>query len=191
MFGLKKKTEDETVDFSAPLARALKNPVDRQATPAGKPIDPELRQMLSAIEATFYVIDQVREVLSEASQLVLRAKDVEQLAGRALLAEQFDELRQSITQILEDADSDAQQLLGSPAKPLSAQLNAQSRYTIAPARLDISEGGLNLPPPVEAFSTTSEIAGILGALEQALGKLDDISSDYMRDAKFLISRLEK
>ena len=191
MFGLKKKTEDVAVDFSAPLERALKNPLQPQEVVTDYKPSPELRETLSAIEASFYVIDQVREVLIEASQLVLRAKDIEELAGRALLAEQYDELRQSITHILEDADADALKLLGPDAKPKSATLSSHSNYTVDPACLDVSEDGLDLPPPAEAFSSTAEVADVLGHLEKALAKVDRTAGYYMKDAQFLISRLEK
>ncbi|WP_306250247.1 hypothetical protein [Parvularcula sp. IMCC14364] len=195
MFSLKKKArpEEPAVDFSRPLQRALNNPLKSKNDPAsiaGR-IDPDLRLTLSAIEASFFVIDRIREILTEAAQLVLRAKDVDDLAARAMLAEQYDELRQSVCDVLHNADEDAQHLIGPEAMPLTATLNFHSIYTVDPVCLNIEEAGLNLPPPREAFAQTGEIAQTLGHLEKALEKIDRTANYYMKDAKFLITRLEK
>ncbi len=190
MFGLKKVYGENSVDFSQPLQRVLNNPLN--TTTEAKPTSPhELKNILSAIESSFYVIDQIRETVAEAAELALRAKDIEEIAGRALLAEQFDELRQSVENTLKLADEDAQKLLGPAAKPLSGILNQHSKYTVDPACLDLSDAGLGLPPPVEAFASTAEIARTLKALDLALAKIDLVSADYMKDTQFLAARLEK
>ncbi|MCI5047415.1 MAG: hypothetical protein MRY59_07920 [Aquisalinus sp.] len=195
MFSLKKKVkvEEPTVDFSRPLQRALNNPLKSQNDPASiaNRIDPDLRLTLSAIESSFFVIDRIREILTEAALLVLRAKDVEDMAGRAMLAEQYDELRQAITDALETADEEARLLIGAEATSLTATLNFHSSYTVDPVCLTISEEGLHLPPPRDAFAQTREIAETLGYLEKALEKIDRTANYYMKDAKFLITRLEK
>ena len=179
----------EVIDLSASLVRALHNPLKTAAAPTKTRPDAEIRTALTNIEATFYAIDAIRELLVEACQLVLKAKDIDDLAGRSLLAEQYDEMRERLNGIIAALDPEADALIGPTAKPLQVTLNA-STYMVQTCRLDISETGLNLTPPAMAFESLSEIAAKLGELDGAVSKVDRASQFYMQDAQFLIRKLE-
>lgn len=92
------------MDVAGGLNRALKNvqsaaEVEQSSKQEqqGNPV----RDALSAIEAALYAIDRVRDILEQACEVVLSARDVEEIGGRAMLAESYDELRLSIDEALE------------------------------------------------------------------------------------------
>ncbi|MEE9330188.1 MAG: hypothetical protein V3V30_08635 [Parvularculaceae bacterium] len=178
-------------DLKASAARALKNPLrDKKKCVRENPETKPAVDALSAIEATFFVIDEIRDNLIEASELVLSAMTAKDVASRSIFAERYDELRQSITKLVEQADPEAAKLLGQQAKGVNVSLEGSARYSLSPVDLTISETGLDLPPPAQGLSTNTEIALILEKLDEALAKLGRISNFYMRDAKFLMARID-
>ena len=183
-----KTPEQEAGDVMRSLARALNNPLKSTEKPSNRQSQ-NLRHTLRAIEASFYLLDQLRDVIVEACHLVLRANVIEDLAGRALLAEQYDELRNSIERLIAGAEEEAAALLGPAAEGITATLNATSTYTVFPTRLGLSEDSIDLPPPVEGFADTAEVARILGKLDKALDTLDQVSASYMKDAQYLMTKL--
>lgn len=183
-----KTPEQESGDVMRSLARALNNPLkstDKYRVRQSQ----DLRHTLRAIEASFYLLDQLRDVIVEACHLVLRANVIEDLAGRALLAEQYDELRHSIERLIAGAEEEASALLGPTADGITAKLNATSTYTVFPTRLSLSDDSIDLPPPIEGFADTAEVARILGKLDKALDTLDQVSASYMKDAQYLMTKL--
>ncbi|GGC96412.1 hypothetical protein [Aquisalinus flavus] len=183
-----KTPEQEAGDVMRSLARALNNPLKSAEKPAARQSQ-DLRHTLRAIEASFYLLDQLRDVIVEACHLVLRANVIEDLAGRALLAEQYDELRNAIERLIDGAEEEASALLGPSAEGITATLNATSSYTVFPTRLSLSSDSIDLPPPVEGFADTAEVARILGKLDKALDTLDQVSASYMKDAQYLMTKL--
>ncbi|MGV6801587.1 MAG: hypothetical protein ACWA5L_06675 [bacterium] len=186
-----KKNNDQEIDLSSPLARATHNPlkVDDKDQPTVPPAD--VIAALGAIEATFSVIEKIRAELIAASHLVLEAQKDPDIASRALLADQYDEKRQSIVSIASNVTDEAARLTSPEAKPIVISLSDHTDYTIDVVNLDIGEEGLNLPPPTNGFATNNELASILGFLDTAMGEIDEYSEDYMRDARFLMTRIEK
>lgn len=183
-----KTPEIEAGDVMRSLARALNNPLKSTEKPVARQSQ-DLRHTLRAIEASFYLLDQLRDVIVEACHLVLRANVIEDLAGRALLAEQYDELRNSIERLIAGAEEEASALLGPTAEGITATLNATSTYTVFPTRLSVSDDSIDLPPPIEGFADTAEVARILGKLDKALDTLDQVSASYMKDAQYLMTKL--
>lgn len=183
-----KGSDPAITDMAETLARALNNPLKSTPQPESRNAQ-DLRFTLRAIESSFYLIDQIREVLVEACHLVLRANAIDDMAGRALLAEQYDELRQSIERLIDGAEDEAATLIGPKAKGIVTTLNSVSSYTVLPSQLSLAEGGIDLPPPTEGFTDTQEIADILGKLDSALEKLDSVSAFYLKDAQYLMSKL--
>lgn len=185
-----RKRDDEQpapVDITHSLGRVLRQTPIYEVTN-----DPQLestRAGLAAIEEALYAIDAVRSILEEACDVVLSAKDVEDAAGRALLAERYDELRLSIEPALEKAAQNGGALFDPNARPIDVRLNEKAHYAISPVRLDLSEKGLPLPPPADAFAHFDEIATVLEKLDYALWKTDRAAADYCQDARFLTARL--
>lgn len=148
-----------------------------------------VRDALSAIEAALYAIDRVRDILEQACEVAVSARDVEDAGGRAMLAESYDELRLSIDEALEKIDPRAAVLIGKNHRHLDVALGGKARYSVSPVRLDVSDKGLNLPPPRDAFADIGEIDIVLEQLDKALSRADRAAASYCRDAQYLIARM--
>lgn len=181
--------EIPAMDVAAGLDRALRN---RKAVIEGADVEERenpVRDALTSIEAALYAIDRVRDILEQACEVALSAKSVEEEGGRALLAESYDELRLSINDSLEKIDPRAAILIGKGQRHIDVMLGGRAKYSVSPMRLDVSEKGLDLPPPAEAFSSYEEIDIILDHLDKALGRADRAAASYCRDAQYLIARM--
>ena len=180
------------LNVAAGLDRALKSTqtaVDaEQAAKQEEQANP-VRDALSAIEAALYAIDRVRDILEQACEVAVSARDIDEVGGRAMLAESYDELRLSIDEALEKVDPRAAVLIGKNHRHLDVTLGGKARYSVSPVRLDIGEKGLNLPPPHDAFADTGEIEAVLEQLDKALSRADRAAASYCRDAQYLIARM--
>lgn len=184
--------EDElpALDVTGGLNRALKSAQQRAGRPMHMTDENPVRDALTAIEAALYAIDRVRDILEQACEVTISAKDAEDAGGRALLAESYDELRLSINEALEKIDPRAAVLIGKGQRHIDVMLGGRTRYSVSPARLDVSENGLDLPPPADAFATDEEVDEILAHLDKALGRADRAAAGYCRDAQYLIARMK-
>lgn len=189
----RKNAREETgplpeLNVSAGVNRALRSAAESPAAPEA--IDENhVREALAVIEATLFSIDKIRDIIEQACEVALSAQAVEDAGGRALLAESYDELRLSINATLDSLDERSDTLIGKSQRHQDVKLGGKARYSISPARLDVSEAGLNLPPPRDAFATFEEISTVLEQLDTALKKADRAAAGYCRDAQFLIARM--
>ena len=160
--------------------------------PAGEAFEADhLRHALAAIEAALFAIDQTRDIIEEAYEVVLSAQETDDDGGRALLAESYDELRLSIASLVDNLDDRAASLIGKGHRQMDVKLGGKAHYSISSFRLDVSDRGLDLSPPRDAFSTTEEIEAVLAELDNALAKADRAANSYCRDAQFLINRMKE
>ncbi|WP_411817339.1 hypothetical protein [Hyphococcus sp. DH-69] len=178
------------MDVAAGLDRALRNRKAVMSEPDNDHQENPVRETLSAIEAALYAVDRIRDILEQACEVVISAKDVDDIGGRALLAESYDELRLSINEALEKSDPRAAALIGKNQHHLDVTLGGRTKYSVSPVRLDIGEKGLNLAPPVNAFANFDEIDATLSQLDYALGRADNAAASYCRDAQYLIARMK-
>ena len=158
----------------------------RDAAAARGPI----QEALTAIEVALYAIDEIRDIIEQAYEVAISAHDTSDEAGRALLAESYDELRLAITEIADSADGQSSTLVGKQRRQIDVRLGGQAHYSVSPIRLDPSDKGLALSPPRDAFSSDDEVFSVIEELDRALQKADRAAASYCRDAKFLIARLE-
>lgn len=177
-------------DVEAGVNRALRGPKVPQERSTADEKEERVREALGVIETALYAIDGVRDILEQACEVAISAKSVEDVGGRALLAERYDELRLSINDLIEKADPRATQLIGPNARHLDVTLEGKARYSVSSTRLDINERGLNVSPPRDAFSTFEEIDVVLEELDAALGRADRAAAGYCRDAQYLIARMK-
>ena len=177
-----------SIDVAAGLNRILRSSL-QPGEPERRPDTEPVRHALACIEAALYAIDTVRDVIEQAYEVALSAQDVEDVGGRALLAESYDELRLSINKTIDDLDDRAAALLGRNQRNLDVKLGGKAHYSVSPTRLDLSPKGLNLEPPRDAFATFDEINKVLAELDSALKKADRAAAGYCRDAQFLIARM--
>ncbi len=185
------ETEIPELDVAAGLNRALNNarrPAPDAAAGHAEQSNP-VRDALTAIEAALYAIDRVRDILEQACEVAVSAREVEDAGGRALLAESYDELRLSIDEALEKIDPRAGVLIGKNNRHLDVALGGKARYSVSPVRLDISDKGLDLAPPRDAFAEIEEIDAALAQLDKALSRADRAAASYCRDAQYLIARM--
>ncbi|PQA89325.1 hypothetical protein [Hyphococcus luteus] len=182
--------EIPAMDVAGGLDRALRNRKANIEEPSEETRENPVRDALTAIEAALYAIDRVRDILEQACEVALSAKDVEDEGGRALLAESYDELRLSINDSLDKIDPRAAVLIGKGQRHIDVMLGGRTKYSVSPMRLDVSEKGLDLPPPAEAFSSYEEIDIVLDHLDKALGRADRAAASYCRDAQYLIARMK-
>lgn len=182
--------EIPAMDVAGGLDRALRNRRANIEESNEETRENPVRDALTAIEAALYAIDRVRDILEQACEVALSAKDVEDEGGRALLAESYDELRLSINDSLDKIDPRAAVLIGKGQRHIDVMLGGRTKYSVSPMRLDVSEKGLDLPPPAEAFSSYEEIDIVLDHLDKALGRADRAAASYCRDAQYLIARMK-
>lgn len=190
--GKKNDAEDEipAMDVAGGLDRALRNRRAVIEEPSVETRENPVREALAAIEAALYAIDRVRDILEQACEVTISAKDVADAGGRSLLAESYDELRLSINEALDKIDPRAAVLIGKGQRHIDVILGGRTKYSVSPIRLDVSEKGLDLPPPVDAFATYDEIDNVLSQLDKALGRADRAAANYCRDAQYLIARMK-
>ncbi len=182
--------EIPAMDVAAGLDRALRNRKANIEEPDPETRENPVRDALTAIEAALYAIDRVRDILEQACEVAISAKDVEDVGGRSLLAESYDELRLSINESLDKIDPRAAVLIGKGQRHIDVMLGGRTKYSVSPIRLDIGEKGLDLPPPVDAFASYDEIDNVLTQLDKALGRADCAAASYCRDAQYLIARMK-
>jgi len=177
------------MDVASGVDRALRQPRMTVEKPIEKEQKNPVRDALAAIEAALYAIDRIRDTLEQACEITLSAKGIEDVGGRALMAERYDELRLSVDYTIEQADPRAAILIGKNQRHLDVKLGGSARYSVSPMRLDASPRGLGLSPPRDAFATYEEIAEALEELDRALGRADRAAASYCRDAQYLIARM--
>ncbi len=170
------------------LSRVLQNPLKQGPVEDGT-VRAEIIHALGVLETAFFTIDRVKELTLEACHIALKASSNDDLGNRALLAERYDEVRQSIDTAIEETEGPAKALLGEEKSDLILALSGRSNYTIPAARLDCGKGGLNLTPPITGFSETEEISAILRNLDKALEKIDRASHMLMKDAQYLTTKI--
>ncbi len=176
-------------DINGALGRVLAARQHHSQTAQGE-IDKEpIRASLTAIEAALYTIDQIREILEQSLDVARSARGLDDVGGRALFAESYDDLRHSIAATLDKIDAHAALLIGKDQRHLDVPLGGKAHYSISPTRIDATAKGLNLDPPRDAFATDDEIDRILEKLEAGIARVDKAAAGYCRDAQFLIARL--
>ncbi len=190
--GKKDDAKDDVVP-EMDVARGVDRALRSSRLNAEKPVEKEqknpVRDALGAIEAALYAIDRIRDTLEQACEVAISAKDIEDIGGRALMAERYDELRLSVDYTIEQADPRAALLIGKNHRHLDVKLGGAARYSVSPIRLDATDTGLGLSPPRDAFATYEEINETLEELDRALARADRAAGSYCRDAQYLIARM--
>lgn len=190
--GKKQPAPEETtpaLNVEAGVNRALRGSKSNGDPNAARGDINPVRKALGAIEAALYAIDRIRDTLEQACEVALSARDLEDVGGRALLAERYDELRLSVDYTIEQADPRAAILIGKSQRHLDVKIGTAARYSVSPIRLDSSDRGLGLSPPRDAFASDEEIDAVLEELDRALARADRAAGNYCRDAQYLIARM--
>lgn len=177
------------LDIVGGVNRALKGATVETQKESKRIDETPVREALGAIEASLYAIDKIRDMLEQACEVAISAKDNDDAGGRALLAERYDEMRLSVDTIISTADPRAVLLIGKNPRHLDVNLCGKTRYSVSSMRLDTSDKGLGLSPPRDAFASDKEIDTTLEEIDRALGLADRAGAGYCRDAQYLIARM--
>ncbi len=177
------------IDWRATTARVVQQAKDGDVSTGGAGARDDIGFALQAIEATLYALDDIRARIEEACEVALAAREAEDEAGRALLAERYDDLRLQIEPLAEGAEYEGVNLLGRRATSLDDECGGRARYCVFAARLNLGEKSLHLPPPRDAFGPLEEVDAIIDRLDRALSRMDRIEEIYCRDAQALSLRL--
>lgn len=164
------------------LRAAIAEPSKQDATEA-------VRTALTTIESALFAVDTLRDILEQALDIAHSAQAAGEAGGRALLAESYDEIRLSISKVIDALEPPAAGLIGKAPHTLDVKLGGKAHYSVSAVRLDLSPKGLALDPPRDAFSTDAEIDRVLAAIDAALVKADRAAANFCRDAQFLIARM--
>jgi len=198
IFGFAGRQQEEielpAMDVAAGLDRALRRTATpgegRKTQPVASTKNDNIREALAAIESALFSIDTIRDIIEQAYEVALSANEAEDVGARALLAESFDELRLSINAAVEAVDERAAALIGKAQRQIDVKLGGKAHYSVSPCRMDVTQKGLDINPPRDAFSTFDEIAATIEELDEALKKADRAANAYCRDAQFLIAKLQ-
>ncbi|MEO1150579.1 MAG: hypothetical protein AAFW83_06255 [Pseudomonadota bacterium] len=188
----KRKTVEEPVvapeTLAVGLSRALRTAnMPRKAQEDAVQDTEKVRNALVVIEAILYAMDQAREIITHCTEIIDSANLTDDLGGRAMLAEKYDELRLSIDKLAEADDDLVTDLTSRPGATLDLELTGRARYSIAGFCLGTDDHALNLPPPLTAFADDDEIEHTHLALDHAASRVTRATASYCRDAKFLMA----
>jgi hypothetical protein len=172
---------DAHPDLSAGLARALRRPkVVNDA-----PVADQAGEAAVVLSAAITTIDRASRIVRDAAAKVIEAAGETDPAERALLAEQYDDLRRKVDALA--AQSEASILTTPGAQSLQVPLRGAT-YVVVPFALTADEHGLGLPPPEEGFETHAEVAEVLRRVENAMEALARARVVYEHDRDFLMAR---
>ena len=143
-----------------------------------------IRAALGAIEDALIAVDAIRAALDEAAELAADALASKDEGRRAILAERYDDLRQAINESCGATTREADCLTAHVKARIEVSLDPKGRARHVVRGCDLSTGaqGLDLPPPLEAFATDEEIAGVTAAVALAFQRLDRAAQIFLDDA---------
>lgn len=143
-----------------------------------------IRNALGAIEDALIAIDAIRAALDEAGELTAEALVSPDENRRALLADRYDDLRRAINEASGATTKEADCLTCYARARIEVVLDIQgrSRHVVRGADLSAGAGGLDLPPPLDAFATDEEIEAAADAIGAAFHRLDRAMQIFLDDA---------
>jgi len=192
-FFQRKKVEEAVVEPEAialSLTRSLRSAnMPSKAQEDAISDSKKVRGALVAIEAILYAMDQAREAILQCHEIVESASHTDDLGGRALLAEKYDEARVMLDQVAAETESPGKELISIPGQSHDLELSGRARYSIAGFCVGTEEHALNLPPPLTAFADDDEIEHTKLALDAAATRVSRATASYCRDAKVLMTRI--
>ncbi|WOI52037.1 hypothetical protein [Parvularcula sp. LCG005] len=184
-----RSSTDTKVEPSS-IARALRQaPRDNV-----KGTDPCLDGMVEAIETLSVVVStlsDLRAQLGKMAETSIAASAEPDLGLRALMAEDFDDLRDQYDRLLADMPDPVKGLLTAPGEPIRVALKTGGQYFIAPFIANPGEIGLNVAPPNGAFASHREVATTLRSLDDAFAKVDEAIQTFKKDRAFIKQRIDR
>ena len=190
MFFKRASSDDISADVSDGLARALRHAAAKDPH-ALRERERKIENAIAALEAAAQGVDAVNAILYEARDLAASAADSESLAKRALIAERYNDLVETLGEPARKAGANGVNLIDGGDDEIEIDLpgaNA-SKMIVRHTRLTPGEGGLDIEPARDAFAEDAEIAGIQKQIDAAMERLNGLAERFCGDAEFLTERL--
>lgn len=143
------------------------------------------------LDAVLPALIDFRGQLSKLAETAIAASAEPDLGLRALLAEDFDDLRDQFEKMVAGQPVGIKGLVGEGAAPIRVPLKSGGDYFVAPFNATTGEHGLNVPPPSGAFSSQKEVAATLRMLDDAFAKVDKAVQTFKTDRRFIAERIDR
>ena len=184
MFASKRQApQTETCDVSAAVARVMRQPSPISSEGKGPGVVGACQHAVAVLTEALETLRVASGKVREAAGHVIEAASAED-AERALLAEKYDDARQSVDAALAEASEGARTLLQVGAERMTVELKGAT-YAVSPFPLSTDEYGLDLPPPQHGFVSHAEVADTLRRVEIALERIGRVITVYEEDMAFL------
>lgn len=153
------------------------------------PFDAAAEQALTALRSSLVTLRTLRQHIGVMAETAIAALTEQDPSGRAILSEEYDDLRYQAARLITPAANASFDLLSADATALRVPLRNGGVYVVAPFKADPGADHLSLPVSRTAFSTANEIDQTLAGLDTALARLDRAALMLQQDYTFLQGQL--
>lgn len=155
----------------------------------------EIATALNTVETAILAIDTVADLLVEAELLTATARETESAGRRALIANRYAALIQTISDTVARADHNGMNLLDGARSTYEIKLDSEERASIAlhVANLTTDAEGLDLTGPQEEFASQVEIERTIAEIDAArrtTGRIADLFADSSAVLAERLARLD-
>lgn len=177
-------------DTASAVTRALRHAAVKDDHYRRRQIE-TIRAAIAALEAAAQGVDAVSAMIGEARELAQSAAATQSQAKRALIAERFNDVIESVDGAVQRSGADGVNLIDDGKDEIEIDLEhiGGARLAVRHTRLTRGIGGLILSPVENAFSEDAEIARAQAELDRAATRVEGLAERFCADAAFLSDRL--
>lgn len=143
---------------------------------------------LQTLNATNNGIDAVSKLVDQAKGIATAALQTQDPTQRAAFAQQFDDLRGQIDDIVKDSSLNGRNLIDGTSGALTVGFNADNTSTLTIANKDLTSTGLGVAASTNAFANNSDINTALSNLGTASTTLRTTQASISNNATVISTR---
>lgn len=147
-----------------------------------------LSTALQTVKATSNAIDAITKVIEQAQGLTSSALQTSDATTRSGLATQFDNLRDQIDALVNDAVFNGTNLASSTSNTLVVKFNEDNTSTLTITGVDITSSGLSVSASANNWASETDINTAVDALQTALTTLRTHASNFGTNATLIQTR---
>jgi hypothetical protein len=153
----------------------------------------EISTALNTVETAILAIDAISDQLIEAELLADTARDTESVGRRALIANRYLSLLDTISETVRRSAHNGMNLLDGVQAVYEIMLDAEGRASIIlhGSNLTVEMGGLGLSRPQEAFASLVEIERTIAEIDAARRTTSRVADLFSDSAAVLAERLSR
>ncbi len=153
----------------------------------------EIATALNTVETAILAIDTVADLLVEAELLTATARETESAGRRALIANRYATLIQTISDTVGRAEHNGMNLLDGARSTYEIRLDSEERASVAlhVANLTTDADGLDLTVPREEFASQVEIERTIAEVEAARRTASRVADLFADSSAVLSERLAR